>query len=487
MTGHLRLLICAGSVAAITGAATADVVTHWNEVLQDMIRATGGPPCPIGRAVAMTQLAVYDAVNSIDRTHEPYLGFVSAPEGASMEAAVAGASHRVMSNLYPSQQAVLDAQLAASLAAIPDGPAKTDGLAVGHAAADAILAARANDHSADPMPYTYGTNPGDYVPTFPDFTQPPFSPGWGHVTPFAMTRGDQFRPRNGPLGLRNMRTLLRSREYAEIFNEAKSLGSLHSTARGDEGTRIAFFWANDVNGTYKPPGHLCHITEIISNDHHLSMVENARLMALVGLAMGDAGIVAWDAKYDTAIDFWRPITGIRLAGTDGNSRTTADPNWEPLNPFTPPFPAWISGHATFAGAHAGVMAEFFGTDHATFTIDSEDPFYNALPLHGPRTFHRFSDAARENAFSRIYLGVHWRFDATDGNAAGFALGHYIGQNFLRPICPADFNHDGHLNSHDFFDFVHALLNGDESADFNHDGHLDARDLFAFIDAYLAGC
>ena len=148
--------------------------------------------------------------------------------------------------------------------------------------------------------------------------------------------------------------------------------------------------------------------------------------------MGDAGVVAWDCKYDTKIDLWRPITAIREADTDGNPHTHADPTWEPLNPFSPPFPAYISGHATFSAAHAAVMADFFGTDNVTFTIDSEDPFYHLLPEHPLRTFHSFAAAAWENAESRLYLGVHYRFDATDGNAAGTALGHWVSAHMLQP-------------------------------------------------------
>jgi hypothetical protein len=203
----------------------------------------------------------------------------------------------------------------------------------------------------------------------------------------------------------------------------------------------------------------------------------------VGLAMGDAGVVAWDAKYDTNIDFWRPISGIRHADLDGNPHTVADPNWLPLNSFTPPFPAWISGHSTFAGAWAGVMAEFFGTDNVTFIGTSEDPFYAQLPSHPDRTFHSFSSAGLEDALSRIYLGVHWRTDCEDG----FSAGQAIGQNFLGTPCAADFNHDGQLNAHDFFDFIHAFFAGDPSADFNHDGTVNAQDFFAFFQAFLRGC
>lgn len=484
---NYRVVLGAGLLLTAGGLSRADEVIHWNNVLLDSIRATGGPPCPIGRSVAMTQGAVYDAVNSIDRTHQPYLGFVAAPAGSSKEAAAAVAAHDVLAHTYPSRTAIFDAELATSLAAIPDGPAKTNGIAVGHAAAGECVASRVGDGSDHPGTYSGGNKPGEWRPTFPDFTQSPFNPEWGVTTPFTMSSGDQFRLLPGPLGFTSMSDLLHSSGYAAQVNEVKSIGARNSTTRTDEQTHIAFFWANDVNGTYKPPGHLCHITQIISAAHGLNLVQNARLFCLVGLAMGDAGVVAWDSKYDGTIHLWRPISAIRLADTDGNPATEADPTWEPLNPFSPPFPAWVSGHSTFAGAHAGVMAEYFGSDHESFTIDSEDPFYNALPVHGTRSYTSFSQAAIENARSRIYLGVHFTFDGTDGNAAGFALGHYIGHNFLRSLCGADFNNSGAVDSQDFFDFILAFFNNPPAADFNHDGVTNTQDFFDYLTAFFGGC
>ncbi len=474
-------LLAAATALALAAPVRADEVTHWNNVWLNTIRLVGGPPCPIGRAGGMIQGAIYDAVNSIDRTRRPYLGFLAANARSSKEAAIAAAAHGVLVHLFPAQQAIFDAELATRLALIANGSAKTLGIAVGEAAAAQMISARKDDGSDLPDNYVIGGNPGDWRPTYPDFTPRPFSPRWGDTVPFCMKRGDDFR--RHPLGFRNVGALLRSQGYADHFDDVKSLGSRHSTTRTAEQTRIAFFWANDVNGTYKPPGHLFYITQVISADHRLSLEANARLFALVGLAMADAGVAAWDTKYKTAIDLWRPITAIREAGSDGNPSTQPDPNWEPLNSFSPPFPAYTSGHATFGAAQAGVLAEFFGTDRITFTIDSEDPFYNALPIHGPRTFHRLSDAAIENGLSRIYLGVHFRFDATDGNAAGFALGHDVGKRFLRPREPADFDGDGRVGPPDLFGFISAYFATDPRADFNRDGFVTRGDLFGFLLAY----
>ena len=485
MSSLNRWMVCACALLmSARVSSAADVVVDWNNVLLDTIRATGGPPCPISRTTALVHAAIYDAVNSIDRRHEPYLDFVSAPVGVSANAAAAAAAHRVLTSLFPARTAIYDAALAASLAAVPDGANETAGVTLGRAAADALLGERANDGTQSEPTYVIGTNPGDWRPTFPDNTTPPFNPGWGNSDPWTMVAGDQFRP-VGPLGFRTMSNLLSSLGYAQQVNEVKSLGSRNSTTRTAEQTRIAYFWANDVNGTYKPPGHLNSITQVVSRDRRLTMVENARLFALINLAMGDAAVVAWDAKYNTNIDLWRPITAIRLAGTDGNAATTADPNWLPLNSFTPPFPACISGHATFGAAHAAVMAGYFGTDNVTFTITSEDPFYNGLPSHPSRTFNKFSDAALENAISRLYLGVHFRFDATDGNRAGTDLGKQVVRHYLRPISRADINGDGALVLSDLTAFMNAYIAGQVAADMDGNGVLNTLDVGQFV-ALLAG-
>ena len=474
---------CALLVSAAQATA-ADVVVDWNNVLLDTIRATGGPPCPISRTQALVHAAIYDAVNSIDRKHEPYLGFIPAPVGASANAAAAAAAHRVLTTLFPARAAIYDAALAASLADVPDGANETAGVTLGRAAADALLDERADDGTQENSTYVIGNNPGDWRPTFPDFTSQPFSPFWGYTTPWTLFEGDQFRP-VGPLGIRKMSTLLQSRGYADQVNEVKAIGSRNSTMRTAEQTRIAFFWANDVNGTYKPPGQLNVITQVVSHDRGLSMIENARLFALINLAMGDAAVVAWDAKYDTNIDLWRPISAIRLADTDGNARTVADPNWEPLNPFTPPFPAYVSGHATFGAVHAAVMAGYFGTDKMTFTITSEDPFYAGLG-GGSRTFKKFSDAAWENAISRLYLGVHFRFDATDGNRAGTELGKYVVRNYLRPISRADIDGNGKMTVRDLQAFTAAYAGGQVAADMDSNGVINTLDLGRFMVLYGKG-
>jgi hypothetical protein len=417
----------------VVSAAHADVVTDWNGAWLQAIRATGGPPCPIARAGAILHVAMYDAVNSIDRSHEPYLTFEDAPSGASREAAAAMAAHRVLSELYPDPELreLFDAQLATHLDAIPDGPAEEAGKALGMVCADGIMGLRAGDGSADEAPYAFGDRPGDWVRTPPDFSDPA-SPHWPGVTPWTLQGADQFRP-DGPAGYTDVESLLRSPQYAAAYEEVKQLGSIDSTQRTAEQGLVARFWANDRDGTYKPPGHLNLVTQVIAAERSNTLSENARLFALLNLALADAGIVAWDAKYATPIDLWRPVTGIRRGGRDRNPRTRPDPHWTPLshdptvNGFTPPFPAWVSGHATFAAAHAAVLRGFFGTDAITFTIPSDDaPGVS-------RTYHSLDAAARENGLSRIYLGVHWRMDFEDGYDAGTALGEWVVATQLQPL------------------------------------------------------
>jgi membrane-associated phospholipid phosphatase len=390
-----------------------DVVIQWNRILLDAIRVDGTAPPPAARNMAIVQLAVFDAVNAIDRAYTPYLFSKPAPPGASPEAAAAVAAHDTLSTLYPAQKATFDAALASSLAAIPDGPAEHKGVVVGKLAARAILAARADDGSGATVTYTPGTGPGVWQPTPPGYAASQF-PQWPDVTPFALTSGSQFRPGPPPA--------LTSAEYAAAFNEVKDLGGVDSTARTPEQTQIALFWA-DNTGTATPPGHWNMIAEQVSLDHHLSVDQNVRLFALLDVALADAGIAAWDAKY--AYNFWRPVTAIRNADSDGNPATAPDPTWAPLL-ATPAFPSYVSGHSTFSATAAAVLAAFFGTDDVHFTTTSD-----ALP-GVTRSFDSFSAAAEEAGQSRIYGGIHYQFDNQAGLALGQELGTYVFQHFLTP-------------------------------------------------------
>jgi hypothetical protein len=410
----------------------ADAVTHWNDVLLDVVKQVGGAPGPISRAGAMMQGAIYDAVNSIaPSTHRPYLVSVPAPAGASIDAAVAHAAHDTLVAVFPSKAAFLTAQRDAAISAITPPADIPGGKAVGKAAAKAMINARIGDGADDTSPYTPGNEPGDWRPTG---SGPAVTPYWSDVKPFGIPAGNAFRPPR-PGGYPSKTTMLQSSEYAAQVNEVKRLGKSDSTTRTPEQTAIAHFWANDVDKTYKPPGQLFSITKIVSEQKHLDVLENARLFALAGIAMADAAIVAWDAKYETSLDLWRPETAIKLADTDGNPATKADPHWEPLSSdaagvhFSPPFPAYVSGHATFGAAHATIMRRFFGTDNVTFTATTQDPHASGVT----RTFNSFTKAALENARSRVYLGVHFQWDGDNGFQSGSALAEYVFNNVLKPI------------------------------------------------------
>jgi PAP2 superfamily/RTX calcium-binding nonapeptide repeat (4 copies) len=330
----------------------------------------------------------------------------------SREAAVVAAAHRVLEVLFSSQESVLDAAMNSSLAGIPDGPAETNGVALGQRVANQMLALRANDGANATSNYTPDTEPGDWQPTLPAFAAP-LLPHWGGVTTFGIQSASQFAL-DGPPDLT-------SSDYAAALNEVKEFGSLTSTTRTLDQTNIAKFWANGGT-TATPPGHLNLLAQAVSLQKGISLAENAKLFAMLNVALADAAIACWDAKYD--FDYWRPITAIRAADTDGNSETVADPPWLPLL-NTPPFPGYTSGHSTFSGAAAEVMKSFFGTDNISFTLDSEDDSV------ADRSYTSFTQAAEESAVSRLYGGIHFNFDNNDGLTVGYAIGRYVSRELFQ--------------------------------------------------------
>ncbi|MFF7443052.1 DNRLRE domain-containing protein [Streptomyces sp. NPDC008122] len=421
-----------------------DHVVYWNDVLQETFRQVGGAPGPLARAGAMVHGAIYDAANSarcaegaLKCLGDPYLVKATASNGAlpDVNSAIDHAAFEVLKSLYPTLN--FDDEIAAARSTIP--AAVTDaqraaGTEVGEKAAAAMVAARTDDGSAPIAPYTGSTEPGYWRPTG---TGDGATPQWGMVKPFGMATSSQFRS-TGPAGYTQMNTLLPSQAYADQVNDVKSFGGAESTTRTADQTKAALFWANDLDGTYKPPGQLFEHTQILSRQYGTTVSGNAKLFALTAFAMADAAIVAWDQKYQTNIDLWRPESAIRLDG-DGNAATAADANWQPLSQdrngqhFSPPFPAYVSGHATFAGAWSKATQAWFGTDQITWTATTEDP--NALGV--TRTFTSISAAATEDAVGRVWLGVHYRWDGTDGKAAGDSAAAYTVTNRLKPNTAAN--------------------------------------------------
>jgi hypothetical protein len=402
-----------GSVA---GPATraGDAVQTWAEILTQTLWQVASPPTRSARALGVVGGAMFDAVNSVTGGFQPYLSTVPAAPGASAAAAAATAAHDTLAWLFPARTAFFDAALNGSLALVADPAARDAGAATGRAAAAAMIAARQNDGADTTVPYTPGTDPGDYQLTPPGF-RPVLDPHWGSVTPFTLTSTAPFVPGPPPA--------LDSAEYAADFNEVKALGGTTSTIRTAEQTEIAHFWADVPGNSASPPGHWFEIAVRLSREHGLTLTENARLFGLLGLALADASIVCWDAK--NIYDFWRPVTAIRAADTDGNPATEADPTWTPLW-ATPNFQSYTSGHSTFSGAASIVLAAVFGPD-TPFRAGTDD-------MPGVvRSFTSFAHAAEEAAESRLLGGIHYRFDNTAGLVCGRAIGEHVAANFLRPL------------------------------------------------------
>ncbi len=383
----------------VNRTANAHVVISWNTAALNAIRARRTSPPIASRGLAILHVAIYDATNGIDRTHEPYLAQSTVAASASEEAAASAAAHRVLVALFPANAASFDDLQATILSAVPNGPLKSAGIAWGESVADEILAQRANDGSTAAVPPPTGSGPGAWQPTPPGFATY-LLPQWAFVTPFAMT----------------------SEKYAADYSEVKIMGAAVGSAGSSEQDLIALFWA-DGAGTETPPGHWNSIARVIAAARGNTLAETARLFALLNIAMADAAICAWDAKY--TYNFWRPVTAIRNGDADGNAATIADPTW---NSFivTPPFPDYISGHSTFSGAASTVLARFYGTDNIAFTAGSD--FLPGVT----RSFTSFSAAAGEAALSRLYGGIHFRSANEDGLVAGIHIGEFTFVHYLQP-------------------------------------------------------
>src|SRR6266511_2430097 len=392
-------------VSSIGSPANADVVTDWNNAALDAIRAGNTNPPIASRSLAILHVSIYDAVNGIARTHEPYLVESAVPGSASREAAASAAARDALVNLFPANASTFDALHAAILAAIPNGPQKTAGIVWGEYVASQILVARANDGwNATVPPPPDGSGPGVWVPTPPAFL-PYLLPQWGFVVPFGMSSSSQFRPPGPPS--------LDSERYAADYDEVKELGALVGSTRTEEQTEIALFWA-DGAGTETPPGHWNSIARIIADARGNTLEENARLFALLNIAMADAAICSWDAKY--VFNFWRPVTAIAFA--------EPELNWMSFI-ITPPFPDYVSGHSTFSGAAATVLALFYGTGDLPFTTGSD--FLPGVY----RSFPTCLAAAEEAAVSRLYGGIHFRSANEAGLQAGISIGEWTGTHHLQ--------------------------------------------------------
>jgi hypothetical protein len=429
---RLRCLSLA-MVVLVGSPIRADQILDWNATLRQVIQAntTHANPGWSTRAMAMTNGAMYDVMMGFNRTHQPFKHFAPAESWVSQPAALAQAAYKTLLYAYPDQKSLLDEALAAKLDAIPNDIAKAAGTLYGDQVAQSYIDWRTGDNADLSHPYTPGANPGEWRPDPLHPSQSAWGPGWGTVAPFAINSTTQFAMSPPPA--------LNSPEYTAAFNQVKELGALNSATRTADQTDMAIFWAYDRQAMGPPPvlfnRNLQDIAETMGN----SPEENARLFAIASVAMADAATAAWDAKF--ADNYWRPITAIREADTDGNPDTEADVDWKPLgapgndpndwaDDFTPPFPAWPSGHATMGGALYEALRDFYGTDDVSFVLNSAESMPSGL---NTRSFDSFSQAEWENGMSRVYLGVHWVFDSEDGIQLGNDIAKWIGANMFQAV------------------------------------------------------
>lgn len=446
-----------------------DSVHRWNQIAID---ASGLDHTPVGvgetrvfgeqlgpgrasRAMAIVHIAIFDAVNAIAGHYQSYTDVQPHSGAVSLDASVAQAAHDTLAALFPSQAASFDTRLTDDLGQIKNLPAKTNGIDLGRRVAGALLAMRLNDGSETPEPHVgveYFTSdlPGHWRQDPISLIPLALGAHWGECTPFVIQSNDQFLVPAPPA--------MTSADYTAAYNEVKALGGdgiTTATTRTAEQTFIGTFWAYDGTPSLCAPPRLYNqILVQVADQMKVNVVDLARLLALANTAMADTGIAVWESKYYW--DFWRPITGIRESDTgtgptnagDGNVDTAGDTTFTPLGApasnltgpnFTPPFPAYPSGHAGFGGAIFETLRRFFGADSITFTFVS-DEFNGITKDHNgnvrpymPRSFSSFSQAEEENGQSRIYLGIHWSFDKTAGIAQGRQIADYVFDNAFTPV------------------------------------------------------
>jgi hypothetical protein len=404
-------------------ARADDPVADWNAISETAVKTAGHPPPVAALDFAIVHLAIYDAVESIDRRFEPY--YTRAPGATgSLSAAAAKAGHDILVGLFPAQSATLNAEYVNYLAANGVDPLDP-GTAVGALAAANMLALRANDgrFPANPPPFLGGSAIGQWRPTpsllpgSPPSLAPGLTPWVASVKPFTMMSDSQFRIGPPPD--------LTSDKWADDYNEVKSVGALQSTTRTAEQTDMAYFWADSGPILWQ------NALRYISGNYLIDVGDSARMYALAEAALADAQIACWDSKY--FYDFWRPITAIRLGDQDGNPATGVDPNWQPLI-NTPNFPEYPSGHADISAATSHMLQLFFASDVLSFQMTTT----NALALQKTRAFTHLSQAEQEVVDARVYSGIHYRNSDTSAREQGRRVAKWVFKHYFRPVeAPTD--------------------------------------------------
>ena len=407
--GHATLLSITLLAGVLPVAARADVVTDWSAIAAKSIVTKGAPAGFIEWAIV--HAAMYDAVNSIDRRHRPYKIEPTGPtEGASQEAAAAAAAHDALVGLFPAQSVTLDASYATSLASVPDGWAKDRGIEIGKEVATAILKQRANDGRGTVVPYIFGSGPGVYQQTPPPY--PPTGPVntfLPQVTPMTLLSGSQFRA-YGPPGLTSAR-------YTRDLEEVRTFGSINSSARSEEQSEIARFHTENPSQFWGR-----NISNYVAS-RQLGTARSARLMTLLAFATADASLACFDSKY--TYNFWRPVTAIRQADTDGNSATAGDPTWTAFL-ATPPHPEYPAAHGCVSGAVSQILREYFRTPHLQFAFDST---VTGMTHYYDKT----DDLVREVVNARVYGGMHFRNSSVHGVVLGKTIAKWVMSNTLQPV------------------------------------------------------
>jgi len=379
----------------------ADEVLRWNRVATDAAARARTDPFTESRAFAILHLAVHDAVNSVERRYATYGAALSATKGASAEAAAAAAAHDTLVELFPGARDIFEVELREALSAIAEGAARSAGVDLGRQAAARTLASRRDDGASRSVPFRPGREPGAYRPTPPDFT-PAIMTQWGTLTPFVLRSAAQFRPLPPP-------AVGTAQAQADV-DEVRKIGARAGSLRNDEQSEIARFWyENSTQGWNR-------IARSVAADRGLDLWENARLFALLNVAMADGFIAAFEAKYHYA--YWRPATAIREAG---------EPAWLSYLD-TPPVPDHPSAHAVVGAAAAAVLARCIGGDFVSFTATSGEPYPGLV-----RRFWSFSEAARENGASRVLAGIHFPTAVRAGLGQGDEVGAWAVDHALRPI------------------------------------------------------
>jgi hypothetical protein len=392
-----------------TAHARADVVAEWNEIADTVVVANAKRPAGAALVdMAYVHAAIYDAVNSIDRRYTPYAATaLNAPRGASVEAAAAAAAFSVLRALFPDQGPLLETKYEKSLARIPDSTAKSQGIAVGFEVAERLMEFRADDGRDATVWFLGKTGPGRWQPTPPLYGEP-VTPWMARMRPFIIKSPSQFRAPGPPARA--------SDEWVRDYRETKLYGSADSTARTTAQTEIGRFYAEHSAAQYN------RIFREFAASQNLSVADNARLFAMLHLAIADAMIASWDSKYHFA--FWRPVTAIRWGETDGNDLTEPDPAWTPLVD-TPGHPEYPAAHGALTAAYAEVLRRFFGTKRVRILLSS-------TVTRSSRSFDNTDELVREIVDARVFGGMHFRRSGPHGAEIGRKVASWMARHYFRP-------------------------------------------------------